>query len=302
MMHFVKLEGIGNDYIYLDAVSEPALGERADLPELARRMSDRHMGVGGDGIILVCRPSETAQRAVPPADVRMRMFNADGSESEMCGNGVRCVAKFAHDRLGVLTKPMRVETGRGVLVIDYEVKGSALVRATVDMGAPILELTKIPVRVEEAAWSRDQYVCVETPDGGVHIGVCVSMGNPHFVMFSDENEALFEMGIEAIELERIGARIETHAAFPNRVNVHVVKVASDAEATMRTWERGTGITLACGTGACAVHVAGVLTGRLAGRSLLHLPGGDLEIQWAGDGASVFKTGPATDVFEGEWPE
>jgi diaminopimelate epimerase len=128
------------------------------------------------------------------------------------------------------------------------------------------------------------------------------MGNPHFVMFSDENEALFEIGIEAIELDRIGPRIETHPAFPNRVNVHIVKVASESDATMRTWERGTGITLACGTGACAVHVAGVLTGRLAARSLLHLPGGDLEIQWAGDGASVFKTGPATDVFAGDWPE
>jgi diaminopimelate epimerase len=300
-MRFVKMHGIGNDYVYLDAFGEPSLAERPDLPELARRMSDRHTGIGSDGLIVVCRPTEAARRAVSPAHVRMRMFNSDGSESEMCGNGVRCVARFAHDRLGVHARPMLVETGRGVLSIDYEIEGGRLTRATVDMGEPILELARIPVRVEESSWHRDSYVCVEAPWGQPRIGVCVSMGNPHFVLFSDENEALFEKGIGTIELERIGPAIERHAAFPRRINVHVADVASPGEATMRTWERGAGITMACGTGACAVHVAGCLTGRLSRESLLHLPGGDLTIRWDEDSGHVFMTGPATDVFEGEWP-
>ena len=297
-MRFVKMHGIGNDYVYLDAYNEPALAERADLPELARRVSDRHTGIGSDGLILVCRPSQGG----PGAHVRMRMFNSDGSESEMCGNGVRCVAKFAHDRLGTRERPMRVETGRGVLAIDYEVEGGRLARATVDMGEPIQELERVPVRVEESAWHREHYVCVEAPFGAPCIGVCVSMGNPHFVLFSDENEALFEKGIDALELGRIGPQIERHAAFPRRINVHVVTVASRGEARMRTWERGAGITMACGTGACAVLVAGVLTGRLDREALLHLPGGDLTIRWKEASNHVFMTGPATDVFEGEWPE
>ena len=293
-MRFVKMEGIGNDYVYLDAVSDPALATRADLPALARRMSDRHTGIGADGLILLCPPNDDVD-----AHVRMHMMNADGSVSEMCGNGIRCVAKFAHDRLGVRANPMRVETGRGVLSIDYETEGGKLSRATVDMGEPILDLPEIPVLTSEASWSREQYVCVETPDE--HIGVCVSMGNPHFVMFSGENVALFEKGIEEIELDRLGPEIETHAAFPNRINVHVVMVASKSEATMRTWERGTGITLACGTGASGVLVAGVLTGRLDREALLHLPGGDLTIRWDAASNHVYKTGPARDVFEGEWP-
>lgn len=287
-MRFVKMHGIGNDYVYLDAFNERGLAERADLPELARRISDRHTGVGSDGLILVCRPSDSAPRVAPP-HVRMRMFNADGSESEMCGNGIRCVAKFAHDRLGVRAKPMRVETGRGVLEIDYEVEGGKLTLATVDMGEPILDLAKVPVDAAKLSDGNGP-----EHEVGAWRGVFVSMGNPHCVIFVDD--------VGRVELEREGPLLEHHPAFPRRMNVHFVRAASKSEGTMRTWERGSGVTMACGTGACAVLVAGAITGRLDREALLHLPGGDLTIRWDEATNRVFKTGPATDVFEGEWPE
>ncbi|MFG0284563.1 MAG: diaminopimelate epimerase [Phycisphaerales bacterium JB039] len=292
-MRFVKMHGIGNDYIYFDAVTDPAVETGHDWPELARRLSDRHTGVGGDGVILVCRPGGEA-------DARMRMFNADGSESEMCGNGVRCVAKFAHDRLGVAARPMRIETGRGALEIDYHTDGGRITTATVDMGEPILELERIPVRASALAWQRDHYCCLELRDGMAEIFTPVSMGNPHAVLFADENEALFLPGLAGLDLARLGPRIEHHAAFPRRVNAHFVSVQSPRELTMRTWERGSGVTLACGTGACAVLVAGVLTGRAERDALVHLPGGDLRINWRDSDNHVLMTGPATDVFEGIW--
>jgi diaminopimelate epimerase len=298
-MRFVKMHGIGNDYIYLDAFSDTGIEGRGDLAELARRMSDRHTGIGSDGLILVCRPRGDA-------DVRMRMFNSDGSESEMCGNGVRCVAKFAHDRLGVRGggRPMRVETGRGALSIDYTANAGRLVQATVDMGEPILDVQKIPVNPEGLAWSRG-------PHHGVQIGpnpdnawtaTFVSMGNPHAVLFESDNEQIRSTGLRALDVARVGPMIEHHRAFPRRINAHFVTVQSHQEATMRTWERGAGITMACGTGACAVLIAGVLTGRLERAALLHLPGGDLSIRWDEPSNHVFMTGPATDVFVGEWPE
>lgn len=298
-MHFVKMHGIGNDYVYLDGVADPTLESR-DLPDLARRMSDRHTGIGSDGIILVCAPDSADNH------VRMRMLNADGSESEMCGNGIRCVAKFAHDRLGIDAKPMRVETGRGVLAIDYEVEDGRLTTATVDMGEPILDSDGIPVDLprgeprqhiidvpletyiplDSAAWMGESEL-------DMHM-TCVSMGNPHVVIFCGV--------VDAVPLSTIGPFIERQPIFPNRVNVHFVSVASSNEATMRTWERGSGITRACGTGASAVLVAGVLTGRLQREALLHLPGGDLTIRWDETSGHVSMTGPATEVFEGAWPE
>ncbi len=298
-MRFVKMHGIANDYVYLDAFTDPAPERRTDLPALARAISDRHTGVGSDGLILVCR-------ARMGADIRMRMFNADGSESEMCGNGVRCVAKFAHDRLRVRARPMRVETGAGVLTIDYEIAGGVLSRATVDMGEPILELARIPVREDRLEWKGLKHHYGLTvggnPNGDAWIGTFVSMGNPHAVFFDDENPHIKAEGLAHLDLPRIGPRIEHHPAFPHRTNAHFVVVRTPREATMRTWERGAGATMACGTGACAVAVAGARTGRLNREVALHLPGGDLGIRWDEATNHVFMTGPAADVFEGDWPD
>lgn len=292
------MHGIGNDYVYLDAVRDPGLAERADLAELSRAISDRHRGIGSDGLILVCRAREGIE-----ADVRMRMFNADGSESEMCGNGVRCVAKFAHDRLGVRSRPMRVETGRGVLSIDYAVRDGRLVMATVDMGEPILDLASIPVDAGRLAFQgAEHHWGIETDEPRAWVCTFVSMGNPHAVIFENGREDLTPDRVRALDLGRFGPPVENHRAFPRRTNVHWCAVQSRSEATMRTWERGAGATMACGTGACAVLVAGVLTGRLDREALLHLPGGDLTIRWDAATNHVFKTGPASDVFEGDWPE
>ena len=297
-MRFVKMHGIQNDYVYVDAVTRPEL-ERGDLPALARAISHRHTGVGSDGLILLCRPAADGH-------VRMRMFNADGSESEMCGNGVRCVAKFAHDRLGIRANPMLVETGAGVLSIEYITDGSKLTRATVDMGEPILDLQQIPVDPERVQWNERKGEAIGYSIRGwkgIFDWRFVSMGNPHAVSW--EAAPLDLRGIAPDERTRLGrmcAEIEILPAFPRRINVHFVRNRSRTEADMITWERGAGFTQACGTGACAVLVAGVLAGRMEREALLHLPGGDLTIRWDEKTNHVFKTGPATEVFEGDWPD
>jgi diaminopimelate epimerase len=282
-MQFVKMHGIGNDYVYLDCVRNPMPENPA---ELSRVMSDRHFGVGSDGLILVC-PSERA-------DARMRMFNADGSESEMCGNGLRCVSKFVYDK-GIARKPQLViETGRGLLPVDLEIKNDKVCRVRVNMGEPILRGSQIPTTLPG-----DPPVNARLSLTGLRFeATCVSMGNPHAVFFVGED---FFVGKRDLVAE-FGPQIETHAAFPRRVNAHFVKVHSRNEVTMRTWERGSGITLACGTGACAVCVAGVLTGRTDRKMVAHLPGGDLELHWSETDNCVYKTGPATEVFTGEWPD
>jgi len=306
-MKFLKMHGIQNDYLYIDVHSSPELERRFEGDAgatLIRQMSHRHTGVGSDGVILVCKPS----RASGTADVRMRMFNADGSESEMCGNGVRCVAKFAHDRLGVNSQPMRVETGRGVLKIEYATDAGKLVEATVDMGEPILEAEKVPVLLRPGGSASATVVDFDVKDvlawneadeavaaAGIEARMtCVSMGNPHAVFFCQR--------VDLVPLERLGPMIERHEIFPRRVNAHFVQVTGRERGIMRTWERGAGATLACGTGACAVHVAGVLTGKFARASTLDLPGGSLAIRWDKISNHVFMTGTAEDVFEGEWPE
>ncbi len=278
-MTFTKMHGIGNDYVYVSTFGRTP---PADPGALARAVSDRHFGIGSDGLILI-GPSERA-------DARMRMFNADGSESEMCGNGVRCVAKYIHDH-GIARKPrVTVETGRGVLTLDVEVEGGKASRVRVDMGAPILNAREIPTTL-----SGDPPVDVQAEVEGVTLALtAVSMGNPHVVAYVDD--------VESFPVERLGAALEVHPAFPRKVNVHFVEVLGPGEVKMRTWERGSGITLACGTGACAVCVAGVLTGKTGRTLLAHLPGGDLELEWPDDDASVFMTGPATEVFTGEWPD
>jgi diaminopimelate epimerase len=283
-MRFTKMHGIGNDYVYLDCVRNPP---PADPAALSRKVSDRHFGIGGDGLILIGR-SETA-------DARMRMFNADGSEAEMCGNGLRCVAKFVYDH-GIARKPrLAIETGRGVLNVDVEVKHDRVSRVRVDMGEPILDSATIPTTLPGSP-------PVNTPldvDGTRFEVTCVSMGNPHTVAYVGEE--FFRTGPKDLVSEW-GPRIETAREFPRRTNVHFVKVHSPGEVTMRTWERGSGITLACGTGACAVCVAGVLTGRTGRKLLAHLPGGDLELEWSAADNHVFMTGPATEVFSGDWPD
>ncbi|MGO9596961.1 MAG: diaminopimelate epimerase [Isosphaeraceae bacterium] len=278
-MKFTKMHGIGNDYVYVETFGQPP---PPDPARLAIAISDRHFGVGSDGLILIMPSAE--------ADARMRMFNADGSEGEMCGNGVRCVAKYLYDHGLARNDRLKVETGRGVLTLELEVSSAKVQRVRVDMGPPILRASDIPTLLEG------------NPPVGVPIALmekrlevtAVSMGNPHAVIYVNDTSNF--------PLESIGPALERHPAFPRRVNVHIVQVIGPEEVRMRTWERGSGLTLACGTGACAVSVAGVLTGRTGQRIVAHLPGGDLELDWQGEGSSVFMTGPATEVFSGEWPE
>lgn len=295
-MHFTKMHGIGNDYVYVDCFAHAT---PTDPAAVARKIADRHFGVGGDGLILIC-PSEKA-------DARMRMFNADGSESEMCGNGVRCVAKYVYDH-GIAKKPtLKIETGRGVLTLDLDIAAGKVQKVRVDMGEPILEAAKIPVSLPGYGGG-DKVVDAPLVDFNVPLVgagwkddcgldskmTCVSMGNPHVTIYCRD--------VVAVPLSQVGPTLEIHRAFPNRINVHLVLVHSPGEVTMRTWERGSGITLACGTGASAVCVSGVLTNRTGRKILAHLPGGDLELEWNQTDNHVYMTGPATEVFSGEWPD
>ena len=323
-MKFVKMHGCGNDYVYLDAVSEPRIEELIGAPgwvDLVGRMSDRHKGIGSDGVIVVCRPSGSGKKSTGGqaasgtrgvgAHVRMRMFNADGSESEMCGNGVRCVAKFAHDRLGVTGGVVRVQTGNGVLPIEVRVRKGKVVEATVDMGEP-REGLKANHVLEKALAYKGEGVHWGVEDGGdggeCLCGVFVSMGNPHLVVFEPFGGgaamSMTPAEVGAVDLARIGPRFERHAAFAKRMNVHIAGVPKGKglakRIVMRTWERGSGITQACGTGACAVAVAGAITGRSAREVDVDLPGGRLRIVWDKKSNHVFMTGEAVDVCEGEW--
>jgi diaminopimelate epimerase len=274
-MRFTKMHGAGNDYIYVDCFQEPF---PQDPAALARRVSDRHFGIGGDGLILIC-PSQQA-------DARMRMFNADGSESEMCGNGVRCVAKYVYDHRIAHKPQLRIETGRGVLTLDLEIAADKARRVRVNMGEPILEADRIPTTLPGSPVVNQPL----TVAGHELRVTCVSMGNPHCVSYVDKLSDEWVLGV--------GSQVETDPHFPKRVNAEFVEVINPQEVRMRVWERGSGETLACGTGACAVCVAGVLTGRTARRLVVHLPGGDLELDWAQDN-HVFLTGPAVEVFSGD---
>ena len=278
-MRFVKMQGIGNDYVYVDCIRQPMPN---DIASLATKISDRNFGVGGDGLILIC-PSDKA-------DARMRMFNNDGSESEMCGNGVRCVAKFVYDH-GIAKKTsLAIETGRGVLKLELETAGGKCHQVRVDMGEPILVAENIPTTLLGTPPLEVPLVI-----DGVELKVtCVSMGNPHCITFVKEITNEMVLGI--------GPKVEKHSTFPRRTNVEFVRVDNPGEITMRVWERGSGETLACGTGACAVAVAGVLTGRTDRSIIAHLRGGDLRLDWSKTDNHVFMTGPAVEVFQGEWPD
>lgn len=289
-MRFTKMHGIGNDYVYVNCFEQ-----RVDNPaQLAQQVSDRHFGVGSDGLILIC-PSQNA-------DVRMRIFNADGSEAEMCGNGIRCVAKYSYEHKLAesagsfcipgqppYSKSLKIETGSGILTVALTVDSEDKVQnVCVNMGRPILKPQQIPVKFagENVV---DQPITVA---GQELFMTCVSMGNPHAVFFCDS--------VERIELEKIGPEIERHPLFPNRVNVHFVEVVDHDNFRMRTWERGSGITLACGTGACSCCVAAVLNSRTSRNCTAQLPGGQLELNWSQQDNCVYMTGSATEVFEGDW--
>ncbi|MHB0947414.1 MAG: diaminopimelate epimerase [Sedimentisphaerales bacterium] len=279
-MRFTKMHGLGNDYVYINCFEQAV----KDPVPLAKVISDRHTGVGSDGLILIC-PSDKA-------NVRMRMFNADGSESQMCGNGIRCVAKFAYEHKlgGSGSAPsMKIETGRGVLTVGLEIDRNGKVeKVRVNMGQPILQPAKIPVLLDG---EKIVNMAIDVRSERM-LMTCVSMGNPHAVFFTDD--------LSSINLEKAGPAIENHELFPQRVNAHFVKVDSRGEFSMITWERGSGITMACGTGACACCVAAVLTGRCDRKVKANLPGGQLELEWSADDDCVYMTGPAVEVFSGEW--
>ena len=280
-MRFVKLHGAGNDYIYIDA-----RGQSRDWPEVARQVSDRHFGVGSDGLILL--------RESGKADARMQMFNADGSEGQMCGNGIRCFVRFGIDvsALDDTSKSFEIETGAGVLSVRPRWNNGVVVGASVGMGEPVLKPSLVPV-----AASDEMDVALDYPlkvNGSDILVNCVSMGNPHAVVFMDNP-------VDDYDLTRIGPMVERHPFFPERVNYEIVNVLGRDRIKVRVWERGSGITLACGTGACAAVVAARLHDLVDDDVAVELPGGDLRVSWPGRGEVVME-GPVARVFEGDWPD
>ena len=281
-MQFTKMHGAGNDYVYIDCFNN----ETPDDPQkLSMAVADRNKGIGGDGLILIC-PSESA-------DAQMRMFNADGSEAEMCGNGIRCVAKYVYDH-GICKKErLNIETGAGILALDVEAENGKVQQVRVDMGEPILLASEIPTKLAGNSQFNNHVVNVPLSAGGHEFEVtCVSMGNPHCVIFVEKATDELVLGV--------GPQIETDSRFPARTNVEFIEIVSRNEVRQRTWERGSGETLACGTGASAVCVAGVLSGRTDRKLTNHLLGGTLLLEWKEDTNHVFMTGPATEVFSGTW--
>lgn len=274
-MKFTKMQGIGNDYVYVNCFKEKVENPK----EMAIRVSDRHYGIGSDGLILIC-PSDVA-------DCRMDMYNADGSQSEMCGNGIRCVGKYAYD-YGIVNKTeITVETLAGVKHLTLIPENGKIKEVTVDMGEPILTPSEIPVVSEKNSVVKE-VIHVEGKDYEM---TCVSMGNPHAVVFVDSTADF--------PLEQVGPMFEFHEVFPRRVNAEFIQILSRTEVNMRVWERGSGETLACGTGACASVVACVLNELTEDEVTVHLLGGDLRIRWDRENNHVFMTGAATTVFDGE---
>lgn len=293
-MKFTKMHGCANDYVYVNCFNE----EVADMGQFAKVVSDRHIGIGSDGAIFIC--------PVEGADCEMKMYNADGTYSEMCGNGIRCVAKYVYDNAIVDKVDMKILSGGQIKNIHVEAgpeevnpltkrtfsnreDGLAVKRVRVDMGEPILKPDRIPVIIkdnDEKCVDHDIYV-----DNANYKMTCVSMGNPHCVIFLDH--------ISKLPIEELGPKFENHIAFPNRVNTEFVRIDDRKNVHMRVWERGAGETLACGTGACAVAVACILNGYTDDHVTVHLLGGDLDIFWDRESNHVYMTGEATTVFEGE---
>ena len=283
MIKFVKMEGIGNDYIYIDCTQK----ELKNKSELARVLSDRHFGVGSDGLILI----EQSKKA----DFKMQIFNPDGSEAEMCGNGIRCVGKFVYDR-GLTNKTtLKIETLAGIKELKLNIEDERVKSVKVDMGEPILDYKLIPVKDGKIYKSKDGikfYKVNINMNYDLKELTCVSMGNPHGVEFSNN--------IDKLNIKEVGILIERDSHFPNKVNAEFVEIIDKNNIKMRVWERGAGETLACGTGACASVVASILNGYTARNVTVELLGGKLDIEWNKENNHVYMTGPATTVFEGEF--
>ncbi len=280
-IEFTKMHGLGNDFVIVDLFNQQV----PDPVELAKAISDRHRGVGSDGLILMAPPE------APDANVRMIVYNADGSRAQMCGNGIRCLGKLAHERGLVRLNPLRVETDRGVLSLDlmFDEHGHVC-GARVDMGAPILEPDCIPVKLPGP-----RVVDHPMPLGPLELRMtCVSMGNPHAVLFVRD--------LARVPLADWGQQIERHPLFPARINVNFVQVLGHDRVAVATWERGSGATQACGTGASAACVAGVLNGLTDRQVAVQLPGGELALEWDESTNHVFMAGPAVEVFTGWWPD
>lgn len=274
---FTKMQGCGNDYVYVNCMDK-----LIDNPEkVSQYISDRHFGIGSDGLILIC-PSDVA-------DFKMVMYNADGSEGKMCGNGVRCIAKYVYEYGLTDKKKISLETKSGIKYLDMDIEDGKVQMVKVDMGAPILKPAEIPVKTDS---SMDSFINQPLDvDGNTFMVTCVSMGNPHAVVFVDDTKSL--------DIRKYGPVFETHPAFPEQVNTEFVQVISRNEINMRVWERGSGETLACGTGTCASVVACVLNGKTDEKVTVHLLGGDLFIEYNRDNGTVWMTGPAEIVFDGE---
>lgn len=277
-MKFTKMHGCGNDYIYVDGAREIIPAERKS--EVVKFLSDRHFGIGGDGVIFI-NPSDVA-------DFEMEMYNMDGSRSEMCGNGIRCVGKYVYDHGLTRKTSLSIVSSGKVKYLELTVEDGRVTKVRVNMGSPVLEAAEIPVVASQSP-------VVDTPiavDGREYRMTCVSMGNPHAIVYVDEM-------IDDETMAKIGPLFEHHESFPRRVNTEFVKVLDRERVQMRVWERGTGETLACGTGACAVTVASILNGLTEDDITVELLGGNLEIFWDREENVVYMTGPATTVFEGE---
>jgi len=275
LMKFTKMQGCGNDYVYVDCTKEVI----DNIPDVARKVSDRHFGIGSDGLILI--------RASNKADFMMDMYNYDGSRSQMCGNGIRCVAKYVYDYGLTDKKHIQIETLSGIKELDLHVTDGVVTSVTVDMGKPILKPSLIPVKL-------DKEIVINEPimvDGQTYEVTCVSMGNPHAIVFVEDTKN--------IPIDRIGPLFEQHEMFPERVNTEFIQVIDRTHINMRVWERGSGETLACGTGACASVIACILNGYTDHEVTVSLLGGDLVIRYDEKLDRVFMTGPAVKVFDGE---
>ena len=276
-MKFAKMQGCGNDYVYINGFEEKIECEKK--PELVKKLSERHFGIGSDGVIFI-NPSEIA-------DFEMEMYNADGSRSEMCGNGIRCVAKYVYDKQMITQKEFTVESFGKIKNITIIDEGGKAKLIKVGMGSPELSTENIPAIY-------DSETVVGKPidvEGEIWEATCVSMGNPHVVMFVDE--------VKGMDLESIGPKFENHKMFPNRTNAEFVKVIDEETVEMRVWERGTGETLACGTGCCATAVACILNGKTKNKVLVKVLGGEIMVEWDRDLNEIYMTGPGEFVFEGE---
>lgn len=275
MIKFTKMHGLGNDYVYIDAINQKI--EKTE--ELAKKVSDRHFGIGSDGLILICESKI--------ADFKMQMFNSDGTEAEMCGNGIRCVGKFVYDKGMTNKETVTIETLAGIKTLNFIIKNKKVKKVKVDMGEPIFNPEEIPVKAEE---NPVKNLKIKAEDKEFKF-TCISMGNPHAITIIKEN-------LENFDIHKYGKKVENHQAFPKKTNVEFINIIDENNIKMRVWERGTGETLACGTGACASAVATAINGKTQRKVKVQLLGGTLEIEWNNENNHIYMTGSAETVFEG----